>query len=203
MTKKQLIAFEEKLANLCKQGKIHVPVHLSGSINGRLEDHLITLFKHWIKPGDYVFSTHRNHYHYLLKGGKPHEIMHYIKNTDMGSMHIINPRLKFYSSAIVGGNVAIATGVAKALKMEKSKDKVFCFIGDGATDQGWFAEAVKYSITQELPILFVLEDNDRSVGTSKDERWGGRFGSQVPQVMRIWHTPKYAHAGPNRENIPL
>jgi pyruvate dehydrogenase E1 component alpha subunit len=194
MTKKQLIAFENKVAQMCREGKIGVPVHLCGSVDGRYEDDLINLFKR-IGKDDYVFSGHRNHYHYLLKGGTPKEILNYFK-TPMGSMHIINPKLKFYSSAILSGCVAIAAGVAKALKMKGSSQKVWIFIGDGASDEGWFFEALRYSNHNNLPITFIVEDNDRSVEATTRQRWNGRYFWDRQRVIHITYVPKWQHAGP-------
>jgi len=59
-----LIEFEKGVADLFEAGKINCPVHLSGGN----ESMLMYMFEP-IKEKDYVFSTHRNHYHYLLKGG--------------------------------------------------------------------------------------------------------------------------------------
>ena len=122
VTKEQLIKFEEEIAQPFKEKKIRVPVHLSGSVDGGYEDSLIDLFRQ-IKDEDYVFSTHRNHYHYLLKTGDfdglRDEILGKLGGVcegKSGSMHTISVPHNFYSSAIVAGCAAIAVGVAWALK---------------------------------------------------------------------------------------
>ena len=69
MTKDELIKFEKKIAKRFDNGEIPYLVHFSGGN----EDQLIEVFKD-IKPGDYVFSTHRSHYHYLLHGGDPNRL---------------------------------------------------------------------------------------------------------------------------------
>lgn len=86
-------------------------------------------------------------------------------------MHTIDPAIRFYSSAIVAGTVAIAAGVALALKNKKSKNKVWAFIGDGATDEGWYWEAKHYAEANDLPITYIIEDNNRSVCSSKSQRY--------------------------------
>ena len=63
-TKTKLMNFEKSIADDFERGKINCPLHLCGGN----EDQLIEIFKD-IDEEDYVFSTHRNHYHYLLKGG--------------------------------------------------------------------------------------------------------------------------------------
>ncbi|MEI8350077.1 MAG: thiamine pyrophosphate-dependent enzyme [Candidatus Omnitrophota bacterium] len=164
MIKQELIDFEDEIAELFKAKKIKCPIHLSGGN----EDELISIFKN-ISPKDYVFSTHRNHYHYLLHTGAAERLKKQILSGD--SMHTCDPEHNFYSSSIVSGCVAIACGVALALKMKKSKQKVWCFVGDAGTDEGWFWEALRYSAG--LPITFVVEDNNRSVFATNKQRWGG------------------------------
>jgi pyruvate dehydrogenase E1 component alpha subunit len=183
ITKRNLIKFENKIAELFRQKKIRVPVHLGGGN----ENELIEIFKK-IKRGDYVFSTHRNHYHYLLSGGKPARLINNILHSAMGSMHTIDPKLRFYSSAIVSGTAAIAAGVALALKMKGSKSKVWIFCGDGYCDEGWYWEAKHYAQANDLPINYIIEDNDRSVCSSK--------------VQRYCYKAKWPHAGIG-EFIPL
>jgi pyruvate dehydrogenase E1 component alpha subunit len=165
MTIEELRHFEKCVADLFKAKWIRCPIHLSGGN----ERELTALFK-LISPADYVFSTHRNHYHYLLHTRNWDRLFKQILKGD--SMHTCDPKHNFYSSSIVGGCVAIACGVALALKMKKSKQKVWVFVGDGATDEGWFTEALKYATAQELPITYIIEDNDRSVCTNKKQRWG-------------------------------
>jgi TPP-dependent pyruvate/acetoin dehydrogenase alpha subunit len=183
MTKQELIAFEEKIAQMFRDKKIKVPLHLSGGN----EDELIEIFKR-IGKKDYVFSTHRNHFHYLLHGGNLDTLVRNILFSPMGSMHTIDPSIRFYSSGIVAGLVAVAAGVALALKMKKSKRKVFCFIGDGACDEGFYWEAKHYSEANNLPITYIIEDNDRSVCSSKSERY--------------CYVAKWPHAGVG-EFVPL
>lgn len=69
MTKQELIDFESRIADLYRQGELPFLFHLSGGN----EDQLIEIFKE-IKEGDYVLSTHRNHYHALLHGIPPNEL---------------------------------------------------------------------------------------------------------------------------------
>jgi pyruvate dehydrogenase E1 component alpha subunit len=201
VTREDLITFESKIADLFRKGKIRVPIHLSGGN----EDELIEIFKE-IRQGDYVFSTHRNHYHYLLHGGDPTTLLNSIlSSSPMGSMHTIDNSINFYSSGIVAGCVAIAVGVAYALKLKGDKRRVHCFIGDGATDEGWFYEALKYAVCMNLPIMYIIEDNNRSVCTTKDERWGEMMYWRADEDQKItWYSykPTYPHAGVG-EFIPL
>ena len=111
---KKLIDFELKIKKVYENGTIKAPIHLSGNN----EKHLIEIFKK-IKRTDWVFSTWRNHYHALLHGVD--ETWLYKEIISGRSMGIISKKNKFYSSAIVGGILPIALGVAMANKMKKSK----------------------------------------------------------------------------------
>ena len=166
-SKNDLISFEKEIADLFEQGKIHSPVHFS---KGN-EKELIDIFKH-IKPSDWVFSNHRNHYHALLKG-IPKE---WLKEEILAnrSITINNAEYHFFSSAIVGGILPIATGVA----MAGFTTWVFC--GDMASETGIFHECVKYSMGHKLPIHFVVEDNGFSVNTPTEQVWRYSYQRQLP-----------------------
>ena len=190
--KKQLIDFEKRIEKLWEDKKIPTPIHLSGGN----EDQLIKIFKK-INEDDYVFSTHRSYYHYLLKGGKEEVLEQKILSGE--SMSVIDKSLKFYSSSIVAGTPAIATGVAWALDRKGVKNRVYCFIGDAAAmDEGHSYEAIKYSCCNDLPITFVIEDNDRSVKTSIEDRWNSKKEYLIKDRKHILHykyKPTWPHVG--------
>ena len=192
-----LIAFEAKVAKLFEEGKIKAPIHLSGGNEARL----LSIFE-LVKPEDWVFSTHRNHYHYLLKGGSKRRLMDEIMGKPSGmcggqgrSMNVIDQRINFYSSAIVGGGCAIAVGVALGLKKMGSSAKVWCFVGDGATDGGHFVEAVRFGVSRELPLTFIVEDNDYSVDSSKKDRWHNYSPVEARNIIRYTYERKWPHVG--------
>jgi len=87
-------------------------------------------------------------------------------------MFIYDKKRNFFCSAIIGGTPAIAAGVAWALKRKNSNNKVWCFIGDGTEDSGHTFEAARYVDGFDLPCTFVIENNNRSVETTNEERWG-------------------------------
>lgn len=165
MDKESLISFEEEIKELFLNKKIKSPVHLS---RGN-EEWLIKIFRH-IKSEDWVFSTHRSHYHALLKGVSPEWLRNEI--LEDRSIHIFNKEHNFFSSAIVGGSLPIALGTALALKMRKLKQWVWVFTGDMAAEMGVFCECVKYARGHNLPISFVVEDNALSVNSPTQTLWG-------------------------------
>lgn len=193
MTKPQLIAFEDKIKGLWESGDLPFLVHLSGGN----EDQLIEIFK-GVKPGDWVFSTHRGHYHALLKGMAPSRVEELIR--DGSSMFLFSRKHNFFTSSILAGTCGIAAGVAWQLKQEGSKNKVICFVGDGACENGHLFSAALFVDAQDLPCQFVVEDNDRQVDTDLKTRRGGKPHLQNPLsnfkcVTRYQYTATWPHAG--------
>ena len=192
--------YEENLKLLFGEGKINCPLHLSGGN----EQALIDIFQH-IKPQDYIFSTHRAHYHYLLKGGDPQVLLDEILGLPSGmcggkgrSMHLYDQALKFYTSAIVGGVGPIAAGVALNIKKQKLDQHVWCFVGGGAEDQGSFTEAVRFGIARELPLTFVIEDNNLSIDSTKDQRWHNYRPIKSRNIIRYEYERGFPHCGVGR-----
>ena len=190
--KEKLISFEKEIVDLYFDNKLPYLFHLSGGN----EDQLIEIFKQ-IQPGDYVVSNHRNHYHALLHGLSPEEIKYKILNGQ--SMFMYNREKNFFCSAIIGGTPAIAAGIALALKRKNSKQKVWCFIGDGTEDNGHTYEAIRYVDGWDLPCKFIIECNDRSVEASNADRWGksSNYNWNSPAVIKYNYTITYPHARVN------
>ena len=187
LTKKKLIKFEEDIKKIYESGKIKAPIHLSGNN----EDQLIKIFKK-IKKNDWVFSTWRNHYHALLKGIPEKWLKKEIISGR--SMGINSIKYKFYSSAIVGGILPIALGVAKSIRLKKQKNKVWVFVGDMTFETGTFHECYKYSKNFKLPIKFVIEDNNMSTNSPTNKVWAKK--TKAPRdVIRYAYKRKYPHHG--------
>lgn len=168
ITTEELREFESKVSEEFEKGNIRGPVHLSYGN----ESYLIKLFE-YVNPNDWVFSTWRNHYHALLHGVDKDKLFSEILNGK--SISFQSPENRFYTSAIVGGIIPIAVGTAYGLKLNNVTDRmVWCFVGDMAAESGTFYEALKYSVNNELPIHFVIEDNNLSTNTPTDKAWGGK-----------------------------
>ena len=187
MNKEELIAFEEKIKIIYEKGKIKAPIHLSGNN----ESQLIKIFKR-INKSDWVFSTWRNHYHALLKGIPAKWLEKEIINGR--SMGINNLKKKFHSSAIVGGIIPIAMGVAQSIKLKKQKNKVWVFIGDMTYETGIFHECYKYCKNFNLPIKFIVEDNNMSTNSPTDLTWKKK--SKKPKdIIYYKYKRKFPHHG--------
>ena len=187
MNKEELIQFEDEIKELYLNAKIRSPVHFCGGN----EEQLIEIFKKVNLKDDWVFSTHRSHYHALLKG-IPKE---WLRNEilENRSIHINNKEHKFMSSAIVGGCLPIALGVSMAIKRNRIKDWVWIFVGDMGAETGVFHECTKYATRNDLPISFVIEDNGLATYTPTQEVWGTKKGKD--RTIRLQFTRTYPHYG--------
>jgi pyruvate dehydrogenase E1 component alpha subunit len=88
-----------------------------------------------------------------------------------GSMHLFDASVHFMGGyGIVGGQVPLATGVAWALKQQKTGAVCVCFFGDGAANQGAFFEALCLAQLWKLPVVFICENNFYAMGTSIDRQ---------------------------------
>ena len=187
MDKQDLIDFELRVKEVYEAGQIKAPVHLSGNN----EDQLIEIFKK-INKGDWVFSNWRNHYHALLHGFDPEELFNLI--VEGRSMGINSYEYKFYSSSIVGGSLPIALGMAQSIKLKNESNKVWCFVGDMTFETGAFHECYKYSRNFDLPLEFVVEDNNMSTNTPTDETWSKK--SKIPDDVHYYQYERsYPHHG--------
>ena len=165
MVKEDLVAFEKEVAHRFESGEIPFPIHLSGGN----EDQLIEIFKD-IKRTDFVLSTWRSHYHALLHGIPPDELMRQILAGKSMSINSVDP--PFYASSIAGGILPVAVGLGMGIKRKSEDRKVWCFVGDMAAMTGGFEEAARYAWNFRLPVMFVVEDNGKSVLTPTKEVWG-------------------------------
>ena len=190
--KKDLIRFEDDIANLFNKGKIRAPIHLySGN-----EIFLIKFFKK-IKKNDWIFCSWRSHYQCLLKGVPPKLLKKEILAGK--SISLCFSKYKVYSSAIVGGTLPIALGMALSLKRKNSKNKVFCFIGEMTSETGIAHECIKYAVNKKLPIHFIIEDNKKSVCTNTRKVWSQKklsYENKSNKYVTFYkYKLKYPHAG--------
>lgn len=191
-TPEKLIAFEEEIAALFNAAKIRSPIHL---YYGN-EAHIIKVFRD-IADDDWVMCSWRSHYQCLLKGVPPEKLHDEILANR--SISLCFPEQRIVSSAIVGGIVPIALGVAMGIKRSGGKNRVHCFMGDMTSETGIAHECIKYATNHNLPIRFIVEDNSKSVCTDTRETWGQKKltyeNSKNPRVVYYAYETKYPHAG--------
>ena len=173
-------------------GKIRAPVHLSDGT----ENNLIEIFKD-VKDQDWVLCSWRSHYQCLLKGVPPEKVMGEIVNGKSISLGF--PEFKIISSAIVGGNIPIALGVALSEKINKSSNHVWCFMGDMTSETGIAQTSIRYAEKHDLPVTFIVEDNDLSVQTKTRKVWQTKTlrieENMSNKVIHFKYKSRYPHAG--------
>jgi pyruvate dehydrogenase E1 component alpha subunit len=187
----ELIAFEDKVAETFNSGIIKSPVHL---YDGN-EEQIIQVFEN-VKDEDWVFCTWRSHYQCLLKGVPQEQLMSDIVKGK--SITLCYPEYNIYSSAIVTGSIPIATGVALDIKRKNGTNHVWCFVGDMASETGTFFENYKYALNHDLPITFIVEDNNKSVCTDTRKVWNCErlaFNQNENKIIYYSYQSKYPHAG--------
>jgi TPP-dependent pyruvate/acetoin dehydrogenase alpha subunit len=191
-TIEKLVAFESKIADLFNNGVIKAPVHLSDGS----EAAVIEVFKD-VRSEDWVFCSWRSHYQALLKGVPAAKVEAEI--LEGRSISLCFPEYKFFSSAIVGGQIPMATGVALSLKRNRKGGHVWCFIGDMTSETGIAQTALRYAENHDLPMTFVIEDNGLSVLTDTRNVWNSntlRFEEHSStKAIYYKYASKYPHAG--------
>lgn len=180
MSPEELIAFEKEVADAFEAKKIYGPIHLNSPSQIQ---HLQPIFKD-IQKHDWVLATYRGHYHALMRGVPRERVMADI--LDGRSMALHYPEYKFMTSAIVGGLLPIAVGLAAA------GERVWCFVGDMAASTGGFADALKYAKGWNLPVVFIEEDNSLATNTPTIYTWG--YGNKPKKISYVYHRTE-AHCG--------
>jgi TPP-dependent pyruvate/acetoin dehydrogenase alpha subunit len=166
---------EEEIAHAYPSDNIKSPVHLSIG-----QEAVSVGICEALEPRDVVFGTYRGHALYLAKGGDMKAMVAelYGKATGCtrgkgGSMHLIAPEQGVMGmSAVVGTTIANAGGYAYALRYRRERAIVASFFGDGATEEGVFAESLNFAVLKRLPILFVCENNQYAIHTHQRRRQG-------------------------------
>ena len=164
---------EEEIAKRYPEQQMRCPVHLSIGQEAAAVGVCAAL-----QPTDWAFSGHRNHAHYLAKGGNLKAMLAeiYGKATGCcggkgGSMHLTDQASGFIGATpIVGSTVPIAVGAALTAQREGKGRVVVVFLGDGAMEAGVVHESLNFAALKKLPILFACENNLYSVYSPLDVR---------------------------------
>lgn len=172
---------EENAMELYQKGKIGGFLHLyigqeavsTGLISAR-------------RPEDNVITAYRDHGVAINCGLSANEIMAELlgKATGCsggrgGSMHMADVTKNFWGGhAVVGAHLPLAVGMALGDQLQKKEGITICMFGDGATNIGYFHEALNLSKVWELPVLWVCENNHYGMGTAVDR------ASAVPEIRQ-------------------
>ena len=161
--------FEDKCNVAYRQGKVggymHVYIGMEATAVGWNEA---------LKPGwDYVITAYRDHAQPLIMGSDPVKVMAEIMGRSGGyshgkggSMHIYDIERGFYGGwGIVGGHIPLGAGLAFAAKYRNEDRVTICYLGDGASNAGVVFETLNMAALWDLPIVFVIENNEFAMGT--------------------------------------
>lgn len=167
---------ERRIEEEYKYDEIKTPIHLSIGQEAIAAGVCIHLRKE-----DYVFETHRSHAQYIAKGGDLKKMIAelYLRKTGCslgrgGSMHLVDPEVGILgSSAIVGGDIPLATGTALASKLQRNDRVTAAFFGDGAVDEGTFHESLNFASLKKLPIIYICENNHYAINSNESQRHAG------------------------------
>lgn len=129
---------------------------------------------------DHVITAYRDHGIALARGMHPNPVMAEMMGRRAGvsagkggSMHLASRELNYWGGyAIVGGHLPLATGIALEAKYNDTGAAVICFVGDGATNNGYFHEAVNMAAVWELPVVWLVENNLYGMGTEVERSTG-------------------------------
>jgi TPP-dependent pyruvate/acetoin dehydrogenase alpha subunit len=164
---------ENEISKRYKDLKMRCPVHLSIG----QESSAIGICKNLLNK-DEVVTAHRSHAHYLAKGGNLKKMIAELHgkvggcvNGLGGSMHLLDLNRNITAAVpIVGSTIPIGVGKAWANQLNKNKNIVVIFFGDGATEEGVFFESMDFAILKKLRVLFVCENNEYSVYSKINKR---------------------------------
>jgi 2-oxoisovalerate dehydrogenase E1 component len=166
---------ESALLDLFSQGRLHGTVHTCVG-----QEFSALAFAGQLEQGDFVFSNHRCHGHYLAMHddceGLIAELMG--KVTGMcggvgGSQHLCGKQ--FFSNGVQGGITPVAAGMALAEKLGGSQRIVVVYIGDGTLGEGVVYETLNIVSRWGVPLLIVCEDNQYAQSTSRDRALAGEI----------------------------
>jgi pyruvate dehydrogenase E1 component alpha subunit len=127
-----------------------------------------------IRPDDQVITAYRDHGGALVRGVSANACMAELfgKATGCskgkgGSMHFFSKEHNFVGGhGIVGGQIPLGTGIAFANKYQNTDRLCICMMGDGAVRQGAFHESLNLAMLWNLPVIYIIENNNYAMGTS-------------------------------------
>ena len=159
---KLIRAFDERLSILVKQGKVR-----SGVYTGIGQEAIIVGTCFGLRKEDFICPLHRDLGAFLMKGVEPRVMMSqmFAKETGLSkgrdsALHSGVSELGIFgNTSMLGANLPVAAGLGLTFKMEKVDNVVVAYFGEGASNVGDFHEALNFAGVQQLPIMFICENN--------------------------------------------
>ncbi|MFC7046870.1 thiamine pyrophosphate-dependent dehydrogenase E1 component subunit alpha [Halobacteriaceae archaeon GCM10025711] len=140
---------------------------------------------HHLRDDDTVTAPHRPHHVAIAKGVDLDRMTAEIfgRETGLGKgkgghMHLFDPDVNFACSGIIAQGCPPAVGAALASKKRNQDSVAVAFLGEGAIDQGGFFESLNLASVHDLPVVFVVEDNDWAISMPKERVTDVRNGAE-------------------------
>jgi pyruvate dehydrogenase E1 component alpha subunit len=159
---KLIRAFDERLSNLVKQGKVR-----SGVYTGIGQEAIIVGTCYGLRKEDWICPLHRDLGAFLMKGVSARTMMSQMfakatglsKGRDSALHSGVSELGIFGNTSMLGANLPVAAGLGLTFKIEKTDHVVVAYFGEGASNVGDFHEALNIAGVQRLPIIFICENN--------------------------------------------
>jgi len=155
-----------------------IKLYRSGAIRGYFhpylgEEAIATGVCAALRKEDYIVSTHRGHGHCIAKGASVDRMVAELLGKETGycrglggSMHIADVATgNLGANGIVGGGIAMGVGSALGASIRGEDRVTAIFFSDGATSNGVFGESLNLAAIWNLPVIFVIENNDYAAST--------------------------------------
>ena len=188
--------FEQRCAELYQLGKIGGFLHLYIG-----QEAVAVGSNAAMQNGDHTITAYRDHAHALIAGSDPKAIMAELlgKETGVskgrgGSMHLADVEKNYWGGyAIVGGHLPLGVGIALAEQYKGTDNAVLIYFGDGSSNIGYFHESLNLAGVWQLPVVFIVENNQYGMGTAID-----RSTSAVQMLDRA---PAYGMTGKQADGM--
>ncbi|MFC6716136.1 thiamine pyrophosphate-dependent dehydrogenase E1 component subunit alpha [Natrialbaceae archaeon GCM10025810] len=138
-----------------------------------------------LRDDDAVTAPHRPHHVAIAKGVDLKRMSAEIFGRETGlscgkggHMHLFDPDVNFACSGIIAEGCPPAVGAAMAAKKRNEDGVAVAFLGEGAISQGAFLESLNLAAVRNLPVVFVIEDNDWAISMPKERVTDVEDGSQ-------------------------
>ena len=161
--------FEEKVYELIKLKKFKMPIYLSAG-----QEFISATIAHVLKNlNPLLFAQHRAHSTYLSFGGDIGKLIDELLGRQTGCSYGMGGSASiqeqdinmFGHDGLMGSQVPIAVGYCYT-----TKHPTIVFVGDSAAEEDYVLSAIGWASTKNIPILFVVEDNNLSILTEKKVR---------------------------------
>ncbi|MDD4349220.1 MAG: pyruvate dehydrogenase (acetyl-transferring) E1 component subunit alpha [Opitutales bacterium] len=180
--------FEERTLRVYQQGKVGGFLHLYIG-----QEAIAVACASVMEANDHVITAYRDHGIGLAVGMSMNECMAELQGKFTGcskgkggSMHYFAPDKRYWGGhGIVAGQTPLGLGLAFALKYQEIKGCCVCMLGEGAVNQGVFHESLNLASLWRIPVVYLIENNGYSMGTSQARSSAGAILAQRAEAYEM------------------